>query len=142
MQLRFMPWKIRLWSTLRIALSTCLLSWNNLRFLWCRNITDLLYLYICALSHVWLWDPMDSSPSGSSVHGSFQARLLDWVAIYELLKLTQVYLLLNKLYFFSSFQKLLMHQLMLQFSGWNSAQDERQMSIAWTVLPEIALLLM
>ena len=27
------------------------------------------------------WDPMDSSPPGSSVHGILQARILDWVAI-------------------------------------------------------------
>ena len=26
-------------------------------------------------------DPMDCSPSGSSVHGIFQARILEWVAI-------------------------------------------------------------
>ena len=43
---------------------------------------------------------MDCSPPGSSVHGIFQARILDWVAIYVLLKLTQFYLLLTKLYFF------------------------------------------
>ena len=28
-----------------------------------------------------LCDPMDSSQPGSSVHGIFQARILDWVAI-------------------------------------------------------------
>ena len=28
-----------------------------------------------------LCDPMDSSPSGSSVHGILQARILEWVAI-------------------------------------------------------------
>ena len=28
-----------------------------------------------------LWDPMDYRPPGSSVHGIFQARILDWVAI-------------------------------------------------------------
>src|SRR5574339_126012 len=28
-----------------------------------------------------LLDPMDCSPSGSSVHGIFQARVLEWVAI-------------------------------------------------------------
>ena len=27
-----------------------------------------------------LWDPMDCSPPGSSVHGIFQARILEWVA--------------------------------------------------------------
>ena len=28
-----------------------------------------------------LWDPMDCSPPGSSIHGIFQARVLEWVAI-------------------------------------------------------------
>ena len=28
-----------------------------------------------------LCDPMDCSPPGSSVHGIFQARMLEWVAI-------------------------------------------------------------
>ena len=28
-----------------------------------------------------LWDPMDCSLPGSSVHGIFQARILEWVAI-------------------------------------------------------------
>ena len=28
-----------------------------------------------------LWDPMDCSPRGSSVHGILQARILEWVAI-------------------------------------------------------------
>ena len=34
-----------------------------------------------SLNHVQLFDPMDSSPPGSSVHGIFQARILQWVAI-------------------------------------------------------------
>ena len=32
-------------------------------------------------SYLTLRDPMDCSPSGSSVHGVFQARILEWVAI-------------------------------------------------------------
>ena len=36
---------------------------------------------VCTLSHVRLHDPMDWSPPGSSVHGIFQARILEWVAI-------------------------------------------------------------
>ena len=28
-----------------------------------------------------LWDPVDRSPPGSSVHGILQARILEWVAI-------------------------------------------------------------
>ena len=52
----------------------------------------ILYFYIIAtlnpnsktwhvLSHVWLCDPMDCSPPDSSVHGFFQASILQWVAI-------------------------------------------------------------
>ena len=34
-----------------------------------------------SLSHVWLCDPMDCSPPGSSIHGIFKARVLEWSAI-------------------------------------------------------------
>ena len=39
---------------------------------------------VCAqsLNHVQLCDPTDYSPLGSSVHGTFQARILQWVAIF------------------------------------------------------------
>ena len=30
-----------------------------------------------------LWDPVDCSPSSSSVHGILQARILEWVAIFS-----------------------------------------------------------
>ena len=32
-------------------------------------------------SHPTLCDPIDCSPSGSSVHGILQARILEWIAI-------------------------------------------------------------
>ena len=35
------------------------------------------------LSRVWLRDPMDCSPLGSSVHAIFPARILEWVTIYS-----------------------------------------------------------
>ena len=34
-----------------------------------------------AQSRPTLWDPMDCSLPGFSVHGIFQARVLEWVAI-------------------------------------------------------------
>ena len=48
-----------------------------------------VYIYIChiqysemkSLSHAQLCGPVDGSPSGSSTHGIFQARVLEWVAI-------------------------------------------------------------
>ena len=36
---------------------------------------------VTLLSHVRLCNPMDCSPPGFSVHGVFQARILEWVAI-------------------------------------------------------------
>ena len=46
-------------------------KWKNLVPFWC----------VCAQSCLTLCDPMDCSPSGSSVHGIFQSRILEWVAI-------------------------------------------------------------
>ena len=41
---------------------------------WCENAQS--------LSHVWLFcNPMDCSPSDSSVHGILQARILEWAVI-------------------------------------------------------------
>ena len=38
--------------------------------------------WCCLLSHVWLFTTLWTvSPPGSSVHGIFQARILEWVAI-------------------------------------------------------------
>ena len=45
-----------------------------------------LYVYIVVVLIIELFltlhYPMDCSPSGSSVHGVFQARILEWVAIF------------------------------------------------------------
>ena len=40
-----------------------------------------VFAEVCAQSCLTLCDPMDCSPLGSSVHGSLQARILEWVAI-------------------------------------------------------------
>ena len=37
--------------------------------------------YVCVQSHPTLYEPMDYSLPGSSLHGIFQARILEWVAI-------------------------------------------------------------
>ena len=53
------------------------LSWS---WWWCMQV----YMCLCMLSRlsrVWLCDPMDCSPPGSSVHGILQARILEWVVI-------------------------------------------------------------
>ena len=41
---------------------------------------NLCVLRSVALSWLTLFNPMDCSPPGSSVHGIFQARILEWVA--------------------------------------------------------------
>ena len=51
-----------------------------------QNFVQLfLYHLICAVlgrfSHIWLCDPTDCIPPGSSVHGILQARILEWVAM-------------------------------------------------------------
>ena len=43
--------------------------------------TLLLLLLLSCFSRVWLCDPIDGSPPGSTVPGIFQARTLEWVAI-------------------------------------------------------------
>jgi len=67
-----------------------------LPFIWCCRYTTygwspviLASLYLCLLhacvsvthSCLSLCNPMDCSPPGSSVHGIFQARIPEWVAI-------------------------------------------------------------
>ena len=42
-------------------------------------VTTYLTVYVCAQSCPALWDPMDCSLPDSSVHGLFQARILEWV---------------------------------------------------------------
>ena len=42
-----------------------------------------VYMCVCVLqSHLTLCSPLGSSQPGSSVHGIFQARMLEWVAIF------------------------------------------------------------
>ena len=45
-----------------------------------RVITLVRKVKVKSLSRVWLFDPMDCSPPGSSAHGIFQARVLERVA--------------------------------------------------------------
>ena len=45
------------------------------------TLKELLDLCVHAQSCLTLCDLMDCSPPGSSVHGVFQARILEWVAI-------------------------------------------------------------
>ena len=50
----------------------------------CRTFSAKTGMCVGAKSIQWcptLWNPVDCSPSGSSIHGILQARILGWVAI-------------------------------------------------------------
>ena len=49
----------------------------------CFHVTEkaTLLMCVCVLSFVWLCDLTDCRLPGSSVHGIFQARILEWLAI-------------------------------------------------------------
>ena len=49
------------------------LSWECIRV--CTGVCSV------SKSYLTLWDPMDCNPPGSSVHGIFQARILEGIAI-------------------------------------------------------------
>ena len=53
--------------------TNCLLRYEQIKKLW-NGI-------LCTQSCLTLCGPMDCSPPGSSAHGIFQARILEWVAI-------------------------------------------------------------
>ena len=55
-------------------------TWNLCVFLSPRSVC--YFCYLVAQSCLTLYDPMDCSLTGSSVHGVSQARILAWVAIY------------------------------------------------------------
>ena len=46
-----------------------------------KYFTNHCAMCLVAQSCLTLWDPMDYSPPGSSVHGILQARILKWVAM-------------------------------------------------------------
>ena len=48
----------------------CIGTWNVRSMCTCTLVTQLT-----------LWDPVDCSPPGFSVHGILQARILEWIAI-------------------------------------------------------------
>ena len=55
-------------------------SWHVARLRFSLELR-LLLLLLVPESRLTLCDPMNCSPLGSSVHGIFQARILEWVAI-------------------------------------------------------------
>ena len=48
-----------------------------------NKTTSLSLLFLVTQSYLTLWDPIDGSPLGSSIHGIFQTRILERVSIYS-----------------------------------------------------------
>ena len=59
--------------------------WSSFGYPKLRNMGKVKWSCVCCVlsrfRNVWLCDPMDCSPPGSSVHRILQARVLEWVAI-------------------------------------------------------------
>ena len=71
---------------------TTLVDTNNFKLFiffttWFYLLITIMCVCVCArayaLSHVCLCNPMNCSPPGSSLHEIFQARKLEWVAIFS-----------------------------------------------------------
>ena len=45
-------------------------------------VVEIVAVVLVPQSYLTLYNPMDCSPQGSSVHGTLQARILEWVAIH------------------------------------------------------------
>ena len=75
------PQRGQLTTPLPHIITTSLLWWEHLR---CTLLTTYKHIICCCLvakSCLTLCDPVNWSPPGSSVHGSFQLRILEWAAI-------------------------------------------------------------
>ena len=86
------PWTAAHQASLSFTISQCLIRFmstesmkltNHLILYSTAKWISYTYIYVQMLSSsvVSLCDSMDCSPPGSSVHGIFQARILEWVAI-------------------------------------------------------------
>ena len=72
-------WILHCWATWEACVAHLLTCNFNQHFL--NTSYVLVVVVILSLSHVRLCDLMDCSMPGSSVHGIFQARILQWVAM-------------------------------------------------------------
>ena len=76
------PQQGQLTTPLPHVITISFLWWEHLR---CSLLTSYKHIICCCClvpkSCLTLCDPVDWSPPGSSVHGSFQLRILEWVAI-------------------------------------------------------------
>ena len=54
---------------------------RSLLWRWCTQLCTHMERVCVPFSRVWLCDPTDCDPPGSSLHGVIQARILEWVAM-------------------------------------------------------------
>ena len=54
---------------------------KNIELLVLKDTLVVVVIVLDAQLCLTLYDPMDCSPPSSSVHGIFQARILEWVAV-------------------------------------------------------------
>ena len=54
---------------------------SKIHFIEPINVSRSFHVHAHTQSCPTLWNPLDCSPPGSSVHGIFQARILEWIAI-------------------------------------------------------------
>ena len=77
-------------------------SWFKYLMISWRVNSVILIVCVCTQLCLTLWDPMNCNPPGSSVHGIFQARILEWVATSSSRDWTHVSCI-SRLFFFFFF---------------------------------------
>ena len=78
-------WFLKSWLTLRIVLHLCLeVCASQLRLLLQPHVLGGRCVLMCSVTQSCpaLCDALDCSPPASSVHGVFQARIIEWVVIF------------------------------------------------------------
>ena len=75
-QISLIIWKINVLSAL--IKSQRLTNWINK-----QNSVYIQYVCLHSQSCPTVYDPMNCSPPGSSVYGIFQARILEWIAVFS-----------------------------------------------------------
>jgi len=63
------------------VIKLCYVLTAGIQTFMCDEVLKTMHACLVTQLYTPLWDPMDCSPPGSSVHGILQARILAWVAI-------------------------------------------------------------